>query len=98
MKEDRILHLLHTNELTSYRYLVTLVNLRKRKTMSVNDVRDVILVSTAQASSLVQSLVDRGLVTRKPSLADRRVCDIKLTQEGLDLLNKYDDCNTPAIA
>ena len=56
----------------------------------LSDVRARMLNKTANATRLVEKLRRRGLVSRELNEQDRRRVDLRITDEGLDLLNELD--------
>jgi len=57
---------------------------------SVSNLAQFMGVSTAAASRAVDRLVKRGLLNRAEAADDRRAVQLSLTQEGTELLEKYD--------
>lgn len=45
---------------------------------------------TSNASRIVERLQKKGLVVKEPSTVDRRIVNISITEEGLDLLARID--------
>jgi len=62
----------------------------KTKIGSLSEVAAFLGVSNAAASKAVDRLVRRGHVTRKESTDDRRATRLELTENGKDLLDKYE--------
>ncbi|HET8705321.1 MAG TPA: MarR family transcriptional regulator [Pseudomonadales bacterium] len=54
---------------------------------SVSELAEVRQISRSAVSQAVDSLVEKGLVTRQQSTQDRRYVRLELTQSGNDLLN-----------
>lgn len=57
---------------------------------SVNLVQDRMMEKMSNASRLIDKLVKKELVDRKECPADRRQVDVRITKNGLNLLNKID--------
>ena len=55
-------------------------------TSASSTIADLTGLTRGAVSKLMTRLFEKGLVTRQESSADRRYQDIKLTQEGLDLI------------
>lgn len=49
---------------------------------------EIMQISPAGASQMVERLVQEGLVTRRPAAADRRVREVHLTQKGRTLVEE----------
>ncbi|MFA6600998.1 MAG: MarR family transcriptional regulator [Candidatus Omnitrophota bacterium] len=58
----------------------------ERGGLKQQDLSRLMLVSRANVTGLVDSLVRRGLVVRGPDAKDRRVCMAKITRKGEELL------------
>ncbi|MCS7029395.1 MAG: MarR family transcriptional regulator [Bacteroidia bacterium] len=58
--------------------------------LSICDIRKQMLDKTSDVSRIVDRLVKQGLVTRKISLIDKRLIDIRISEQGIALLNKID--------
>ena len=54
------------------------------------------LDKTSNASRIVDKLEEKQLVTRKVCPANRRAVDIRITDAGLELLQRIDQCQTTA--
>jgi DNA-binding MarR family transcriptional regulator len=57
---------------------------------SVNYLKERMLDKMSDASRIVDKLFNKGLVIRKICNSDRRRAEVKITEKGLDLLNKID--------
>lgn len=57
---------------------------------SVNLLKDRMIDKMSNVSRIVDKLKSKGLVTREPCDHDRRQVDVKITEEGLKLLEKID--------
>jgi DNA-binding MarR family transcriptional regulator len=60
------------------------------KPASVGLIQERMLDKSSNASRLIDKLVLKKLVDRKPCPSDRRQMDIKITQKGLELLSSVD--------
>jgi len=58
---------------------------------SISNVAQFLGVSTAAASRAVDRLVRRSLLQRTEDARDRRVVQLSLTEEGAELLDRYDE-------
>ena len=57
----------------------------------LRDVRERMLNRTANTTRLVEKLRKRGLLSRRPNRANRRMVEIRITEKGLALLEEMDD-------
>ena len=64
---------------------------------SVSNLAQFMGVSTAAASRAVDRLVKRGLLNREEAADDRRAVQLSLTQEGTELLERYDQAAEIAL-
>lgn len=60
------------------------------KPATINLLKERMLDKMSDASRIVDRLVQKGLVSRCTSNADRRAVDIHINEAGLDILNKMD--------
>jgi len=58
---------------------------------SINLLIDRMLDKTSNASRIVDKLETKGLLTRTPSIHDRRTVDVTINQAGLELLQRLDE-------
>jgi len=61
------------------------------KPASINLLIERMLDKTSNASRIVDKLEAKGLVTRTPSVHDRRAVDVTITPVGLNLLQQLDE-------
>jgi len=61
------------------------------KPASINLLIERMLDKTSNASRIVDRLETKGLVTRTPSVHDRRTVDVTISAAGLDLLQQLDE-------
>ena len=66
--------------------------------MSVGEVRERILSSVGTIPLIVNNLVKMNYVERLPDEKDRRVCILRLTKEGYDVISKVAPKNEAMIA
>jgi len=60
------------------------------KPCSLKVIKERMLDRMSDASRIVDKLVAKGLIIRKPSEEDRRSVDLLISDQGLDLLKKLD--------
>lgn len=58
--------------------------------MSTSAIRDRMLDRNSDASRIVERLYKAGLVEKKICSQDRRLVDVKITEQGLEILEKID--------
>lgn len=58
---------------------------------TVNLLKERMLDKMSDASRIVDRLVQKGLVSRCTNNKDRRAVDIRISEEGLEILSKMDD-------
>ncbi|MGY4536761.1 DNA-binding MarR family transcriptional regulator [Mucilaginibacter sp. UYNi724] len=62
------------------------------KPATVNLLKDRMIDKMSDASRIVDRLVQKGLVSRCTNSRDRRAVDIRISDEGLEILKKMDAC------
>jgi DNA-binding MarR family transcriptional regulator len=62
------------------------------KPATVNLLKDRMIDKMSDASRIVDRLVQKGLVSRCTNSRDRRAVDIRISEEGLEILKKMDAC------
>lgn len=61
---------------------------------SMNNIKKVMVDKHPNATRLSDKLLDKGLVERHRCDSDRRVVFLKITEEGMQLLKKLDECDS----
>ena len=69
-------------------HIETMRFIEEMKTPSMKDVAGYLHIAPASASSLVDGLVEEGLLTRFEEKEDRRIVRIKLSQKGIEFIAK----------
>lgn len=69
-----------------------------RRGLGVSELAEARQVSRSAASQAVETLVERGFVTRRQSLTDRRCVHLELTESGSALLNGIFEQNRAWLA
>ncbi|MHC1707681.1 MAG: MarR family winged helix-turn-helix transcriptional regulator [Bacteroidales bacterium] len=59
---------------------------------SIGFLKDRMLDKHSDVSRIIEKLHERGLVNRCESSIDRRQKDVSISQQGLELLSRMDDC------
>ncbi|MGQ4810044.1 hypothetical protein NKDENANG_03489 [Candidatus Entotheonellaceae bacterium PAL068K] len=65
----------------------TLEALGAHNTLTMQALAKQVHLAVSTVTRVVHSLVEKGLVERRTGARDRRVCQVTLTPEGVDLLN-----------
>lgn len=63
---------------------------QKGKPMSAYAIQERMIHRTSNVTRILEKLVEKNLVTRENSTVNRRMIDVKLTEEGLRLINSTD--------
>ncbi len=83
--------MLREHDLTPQQYnVLRILRGHHPKPMKVNAISERMLDQTSNTSRLVDKLLAKKLLIREVCVTDRRAVDVKITKEGLDLLNKID--------
>ncbi|GIN88317.1 MarR family transcriptional regulator [Heyndrickxia sporothermodurans] len=80
---------------TTNEYMVMKLMLNGK--MRVTDLSKTLQVSASHITSITDSLVQKKLVERERSSKDRRVVDLSLTTEGIDLIKELNVINSKFI-
>jgi len=64
---------------------------QKGRPMSAFAIQERMIHRTSNVTRILEKLVEKGLVTRESNTANRRMIDVKLTDEGLALVNSTDE-------
>lgn len=64
---------------------------QKGKPMSAYAIQERMIHRTSNVTRILEKLVEKNLVTRESSPNNRRMIDVKLTEEGLQLINSTDE-------
>ena len=65
--------------------------IRVRETVSVTQLASLLNVSPPSASTMVDRLVERGLLTRTPCSEDRRKVDIRVSPEAIEEISRVEE-------
>ena len=71
-----------------YEALLAIKAFHSRQGLTISDLSERLQVKHHSAVNLVDRLVDRKLITRKPGAIDRRRKHLKLTKKGADVLER----------
>jgi len=75
-----------------YNILKVLRGFRKEGPLSIGFLKDRMLDKKSDVSRIVDKLFFKGLIIRQESPADRRQKDLEITNKGLELLTRMDNC------
>lgn len=64
---------------------------QKGKPMSAYAIQERMIHRTSNVTRILEKLVEKNLATRDSSPNNRRMIDVKLTEEGLNLINSTDE-------
>lgn len=88
-------------DITPQQYNVMRILRGAGKPISTSDIRDRLLDKMSDASRMVDRLCQKGLVVRTTCPNDKRLVDVKLTDEGalllLDIDNHLKNIETPLV-
>jgi DNA-binding MarR family transcriptional regulator len=65
------------------------------KPATVNLLKERMLDKMSDASRIVDRLIQKGMVSRCTNTKDRRAVDIRISEQGLEILSKMDDAFKP---
>ena len=85
--DKKTLKITAEHDLTLSQFMV-LEALYSKGDMTVGEVREKILSSVGTISVIVNNLVKMNYIERLPDERDRRVCILRLTKEGRDVVSK----------
>lgn len=69
-----------------------------RQTITIGELADHLLIKNHSAVELVSRLLKAGLVTREPSIQDRRTVCVRITAKGEDLLVRLSEASLDELA
>ena len=80
---------LFRKKLFKYKKNLMLKVLKKQGELPMSEIGRLVYISKSNMTSLIDKLVEEGLVERLPDKNDRRVINIALTDKGKDLLRNW---------
>ncbi|WP_118976485.1 MarR family winged helix-turn-helix transcriptional regulator [Taibaiella koreensis] len=80
----------HYNITTPQFNVLRILRGQKGKPMSAFAIQERMIHRTSNVTRILEKLVEKNLVTRESSPVNRRMIDVRLTSEGLDLVNSTD--------
>lgn len=92
--KDQFNHIMN-EYVTTNEYMVMKLMLNGK--MRVTDLSKALQVSASHITSITDSLVQKKLVERERSSKDRRVVDLSLTTEGIELIKQLNVINSKFI-
>lgn len=75
-----------------YNILKVLRGFRSEGPLSIGFIKERMLDKNSDVSRIIDKLFEKKLITRTENNLDRRQKDIDITETGLELLSKLDDC------
>lgn len=75
-----------------YNVLRILRGFRNEAPLSVSFIKERMLDKNSDVSRIIERLVAQNLVSRAENVADRRQKAVEITEKGIELLSKIDDC------
>jgi DNA-binding MarR family transcriptional regulator len=79
------------NITTSQFNVLRILRGQKGQPMSAFAIQERMIYRTSNVTRILEKLVEKKLVTRDHNVANRRMIDIRLTQDGLELLKSLDE-------
>jgi DNA-binding MarR family transcriptional regulator len=95
LMDEQIRKVLGKNYTLSQLKLLKMV--ARTNTGTISEVAAFLGVSNAAASKAVDRLVRRGLVGRKEKAEDRRAISLSLTEDGYDVLERYEEAQNNTL-
>ena len=72
----------------TYSQWIVLNTVRKNNSISIKDLAGLLGVSSSAGTQIVDGLVNKGLLSRKRSMTDRRILEIALSKRSIEQLKK----------
>ena len=85
------------SEITPHQFEIIRL-LMEEGTLHVAEIGQRLQIAKAQMTQLIDKLVDLSIVERKPDIADRRIINITLTDEGKVLLEEHKNSMISAVS
>ncbi len=91
---EQMRHFLEAEDLTQQQYnILRILRGSSPEPLSTLQIRERMLDKMSDTSRIVDRLVLKGLASKKPSKADKRLVDVMITEKGKRLLSKLDHKN-----
>ncbi len=90
---ERIKNFFGAEDITSQQYNILRILRGSHKPMSTLQIRERMLDKMSDTSRIVERLLKKGHVEKKVCSTDKRLVDVVISQQGLSLLEKFDQKN-----
>jgi DNA-binding MarR family transcriptional regulator len=91
---EKIKLVLQEEDITHQQYNILRILRGSKKPLSTLQIRERMLDKMSDTSRIVERLVKKGLVEKKICDSDKRLVDVRISQNGLDVLKRLDEKNT----
>jgi len=90
---EKIKLVLQEEDITHQQYNILRILRGSKKPLSTLQIRERMLDKMSDTSRIVERLVKKGLVEKKICDTDKRLVDVRISQSGLDVLQRLDEKN-----
>jgi DNA-binding MarR family transcriptional regulator len=90
---EKIKSVLQEEDITHQQYNILRILRGSKKPLSTLQIRERMLDKMSDTSRIVERLVKKGLVEKKICDTDKRLVDVRIAQNGLDVLKRLDEKN-----
>lgn len=91
---EKIKEILLSEDITHQQYNILRILRGSKKPLSTLQIRERMLDKMSDTSRIVERLVKKELVEKKVCSTDKRLVDVSISQNGLDVLKRLDEKNT----
>jgi DNA-binding MarR family transcriptional regulator len=91
---EKLKNFLESEDITSQQYNILRILRGSKIPLSTLQIRERMLDRMSDTSRIVDRLVIKGLIDKKTSATDKRLVDITINDNGLDVLTKLDAKNS----
>jgi DNA-binding MarR family transcriptional regulator len=88
---ERVKALLETEDITHQQFNILRILRGSNKPLSTLQIRERMLDKMSDTSRIVERLLKKDLADKKPCPTDKRLVDVTITTQGLQLLEKLDE-------
>ncbi len=90
---EKIKDILLSEDITHQQYNILRILRGSKKPLSTLQIRERMLDKMSDTSRIVERLVKKELVEKKVCSTDKRLVDVSISQNGLDVLKRLDEKN-----
>jgi len=90
---EKIRKVMEKEDITVQQYNILRILERSPSALSTLQIRERMLDRMSDTSRIVERLVLKGMVDKKPCHYDRRLVDVTLSDKGKELLLRMNECN-----